>query len=154
MQYKKQVSVSGNWVKAADLKSGIKAKLVSETTPSPSSFKNEDGSPKTQDVAKIRFEGMNETYNVSLNRATLNALIEAYGEDSKEWINKYLIAQTEKMIVGGKRVTALYLVPEGFELKEDDGGYMVIGRKNGEAPTPTAIVDDVEEEINPDDIPF
>ncbi len=33
------------------------------------------------------------------------------------------------MVVGGKRVTALYLVPEGFEVGEDDGGYMVVQKK-------------------------
>jgi hypothetical protein len=154
MRYTKQTTVSGNWVKAAELKSGIRAKLVSETQPMPSSFQDKDCSPKTQDVAKIRFEGMNETYNVSINRATLNALIEAFGEDSKEWINKYLTAQTEKMIVGGKRVTALYLIPEGFELKEDDGGYMVIARKSTETKYSVVETPESIEDINPDDIPF
>ena len=33
------------------------------------------------------------------------------------------------MNVSGRRVVALYLIPEGFELKEDAGGYLVIARK-------------------------
>jgi len=31
--------------------------------------------------------------------------------------------------VSGKRVTAVYLVPEGYERVEDDNGYVVIVKK-------------------------
>lgn len=138
MQYKKQASVSGKWVKASELKSGTRAKIVAETVPTPSQFKDENGTQKMQDVTKIRFEGVEDAMNINLNRATINGLIEAFGEDSKDWIGKYLTVHTEKMVVGGKRVTALYLLPEGFEASEDDGGYMVVVRK-GAAETKAAV---------------
>ena len=151
-KYQKQNNVSGNWVKNGEITNGVKAKLVSETTPTASQFKNEDGTAKTQDVAKIRFENLKEAMNISINRPTLNGLIEAFGEDSKNWINKYLTVQTEKMVVGGKRVTALYLIPNGFELKEDENGYMVIKKiqltSTGE-PIPFA-----DDEIVAEDLPF
>lgn len=151
MQYTKAVSFSGSWVKGADIKSGIRAKLVSETARSESQFKNEDGTPKTQDVAQIRFEDKDENMNIALNRATLNGLIEAFGTESKDWMNKYLTTQTEKMVVGGKRVTALYLIPEGFELSEDSGGYMVI-TKIGEKTADIQV--EKEEEFDASQIPF
>ena len=124
MQYKKNVNIGGAWVKGKDVVSGAKAKLVSETTPQESQFQNKDGSKKMQDVAKIRFENDQNVYNISLNRASIEGLIEAFGEDSKSWVNKLLITHTEKVVVGGKRVVALYLVPEGFVLEEDSDGYM------------------------------
>ena len=34
-----------------------KEKMVSETSPQPSQFTNKDGTPKDQDVCKIRFVG-------------------------------------------------------------------------------------------------
>lgn len=135
MEYAKNVAMSGSWVKGSDVKSGIKAKLVSETVRTESQFKNEDGTAKLQDVAKIRFEDKDEIMNIAINRATLNGLIDAYGTESKNWIGKYLTTQTEKMVVGGKRVTALYLVPEGYEVREDDGGYMIIAPIKAEETT-------------------
>jgi hypothetical protein len=135
MKYTKSTtSVSGAWVRASEIKSGTRAKITTETKPIESNFTDKDGKAKMQDVCKIRFEGKDEEFNVSINRATRDALIDAFGDDSIEWVGKILTATTEKMVVGGKRVTALYLVPEGYALSEDNNGYMVI-TKNGVSPT-------------------
>jgi|SRR3990167_1009886 len=126
MKYQKSNPVSGLWAKGSELVSGTRAKLVSETTPIPSQFKNKDGSTKNQDVAKLRIEDKPESMNISLNRATLDAMIDAFGDDSKDWINKDLTIQTEKVMVSGKRVTAVYLLPENYVMKEDENGYVKI----------------------------
>lgn len=151
MKYTKQSNISGAWLKTAELKSGTRAKLVSETTPQPSSFTNKDGSPKTQDIAKIQVEGLKETFNVSLNRATVSGLIEAFGEDSKDWQGHYLTIETEKVRVGGKIVTALYLVPEGYMYTNDSNGYAVIVKKETELPI---ITQPEEGQVDADSIPF
>ena len=148
MKYQKEVSLGGAWVKASELKNGMKAKLVSEAVPQPSSFTNKDGSPKTQDVAKLRIEGLSEPFNCSLNRATINALVDAFGEDSKEWQGHVLTIETEKVRVGGVARVALYLVPDGYEKKDDDNGYAVITKKGSPTPTTDPI------QINDSDIPF
>lgn len=128
-QYTKS-TVSGAWVKGSEVVSGTKAKLVSETVPSEGMF---EGKVIKNNVAKIRFQGQEgEAKNVNVNKPSINALIDAYGSDSKIWIGKLLTAHTEKMLVGGKRVTALYLIPEGFEIGEDEGGYLVITKIGGE----------------------
>lgn len=121
MKYNKPSTTQGAWVRAVDLKIGTTGKLVSETLP-------QEGEFGTQDVAKIRINGDDETKNVRVNKPSLAGLITAFGDESKDWINKELTLQTEKMLVGGRRVTALYLIPEGFELTEDEGGYLVIKR--------------------------
>jgi len=158
MIYQKNQSVSGAWIKGKDVVSGTKAKLVSETTPVKSQFKDKDGNDKNQDVAKIRFEGKSEVFNISLNRATIEGLIDAFGEDSKVWVNKVLTAQTEKVVVGGKRVVALYLVPDGFIMEEDGDGYMHIVNPNKKVEPKeikeVPVVEYPEDDINPDDIPF
>lgn len=159
-EYQKS-TVSGAWVKAKDVVSGTKCKLVTETVPSEGSF---EGKTIKNNVAKIRFQGQEgEAKNVNVNKPSINGLVDAFGTDSKGWIGKLLTAQTEKMIVGGKRVTGLYLIPEGYELGEDSGGYLVV-TKIGAAKNPVTGVDQSEEdgqdgvpypdEINPDDIPF
>jgi hypothetical protein len=60
-------------------------------------------------------EGGDEPLNVNLNRATINGLVDAFGEDSALWIGHYLTVETEKMRVAGKAVVALYLIPKGYE---------------------------------------
>lgn len=154
MLYKKSSSVKGNWIKKEELINGSKAVLVSEAMPSESNFFNKDGSSQMQDVAKIKIEGQAEISNVKINKPTLNALIEAFGEESENWVDKILTVHTEKMIVAGKRVTALYLIPEGMELGEDEGGYLVITKikENEENAGEIPIVED--EDIKVKDIPF
>ncbi len=139
----------GAWAKAAELTNGTKAKIVDEATKSVSQFKNEDGSDKIQTVAKVRFQGKEDPLNVNLNRATIYGLIDAFGKESKDWIAKVLTVHTEKITVAGKRQTALYLVPEGFEVGEDTQGYVVVTKKGGqeEAPADAAPADDIADSI-------
>lgn len=146
MIYKKNQYVGGAWVKGQDVVSGTNCRLVSETEAQPSQFKDKNGNVKMQDVSKIRFEGGTDSLNISLNRATINALVDAFGEDSKLWINKELIASTEKVMVAGKRVTVVYLLPKGYEIKEDDNGYIIIVNPNKQVSP--------AEEIQVDSIPF
>lgn len=128
-KYQKASTVVGAWLKGADVVSGTKCKLVSETEPQPSQFTDpKTGQIKMQNVAKIRFEGGSDAFNISLNRATINGLVDAFGEDSVAWQGNALTAQTEKVMVSGKRVTAVYLIPNGYEMKEDDAGYVVINK--------------------------
>lgn len=150
MQYEK--SVGGKWAKGADITSGTRCKITDEARRVESQFKDDEGNPKMQDVCKVRFEGGTEAVNVSLNRATIYGLIDAFGKESNGWIGKVLTAHTEKVVVGGKRVTAMYLVPEGFEVGEDDGGFMEV-RKSG-AKGQNGAPDAGSDEISPEDIPF
>lgn len=129
MRYQ-QVVNTGAFAKKDELVNGSICKIVSETKPQPSTFTNKDGSPKTQDVCKVKFS-TGEAANVSLNRATINGLVSAYGEDSIKWQGHPLTVSTEKMRVGGKAVIALYLIPEGYERIDDDNGYAVIVKMGG-----------------------
>ena len=147
MRYIKRSGVQGAWVKGSEVVSGTKAKLVSETIPQESEY-------GMQDVAKVRIQGDAETKNVRINSPTLNALIESFGDDSKDWINKILTIQTEKMNVGGRRVTALYLIPEGFEIGEDAGGYIVITRKENKEYKDGEVSPDKVPNISDEDIAF
>ena len=152
--YKKSSSIVGQWLKGADVASGMKGMLVSETSPMPSQWTNKDGSPKTQDVAKIQLSGKSEPLNISINRASLNALVDAYGEDSKAWQGHPLTLTTEKVQVAGKRVTVIYLVPEGFVLAEDSGGYVQIIRQGAEVPQSSGEDDLGDEPAKDSKIPF
>ncbi len=157
MKYQKQVSLGGAWVKSSELQSGTKAKLVSETVAQPSNYTNKDGSAKMQDVAKIRIQGVTDPLNVSLNRATINALVDAFGEDSVNWQNQVLTIETEKVRVAGKSVTAMYLIPAGYKKIDDQNGYAMIVKADS-LPAQNADMGEPSnpgtDEISVDDIPF
>lgn len=113
---------SGAWAKASEIESGTKVKLITEAIVQVSDF-----GPQT--VVKARFQGQDEAMNVRLNKPTVNGLIDAFGKDSKSWIGNVLTAHTEKALVSGKRVTILYLIPEGSELSETGEGFLTITKK-------------------------
>src|SRR3990167_4809481 len=108
MKFTKTSNITGSWLKATSELDNKKAILVSEA-------KSEEGKFGPKIVAKIRVEN-GEPQNVNLNKPTMNALIDAFGDDSKNWISKSLFVETEKMTVSGRRITALYLIPDGYEL--------------------------------------
>jgi hypothetical protein len=144
--YTKSNPVSGKWFRASEVQSGAQAKLKSETNPMQSQFKNKDGSVKMQDVSKILIKGAAEPVNIAMNRATIDGLVDAYGEDSANWIDKLLTIETEKVLIGGKRVTVAYLIPEGYDRVEDEMGYMHITKKGTKAETPEMNLEDEPEQ--------
>jgi hypothetical protein len=130
--YKETNFIGGAWADKSLLhQKGVeRAKIVSETNPETSNFKDEDGKAQMQDVCKVMFEGEKEALKVSLNRATINALVRAFGEDSASWQGHTLKVEIEKL--PGKKYP-LYLIPEGFKRMEDDKGYSVIVKDDGKS---------------------
>ena len=143
--YRKNIVTGGKWAVKSELyeKKITKAVIVSETNPEPSTFSDSKGNPQTQDVCKCKFEGMTEPLKISLNQATINGLVDAFGEDSKNWQNKELSLEIDKL--PGKKFP-LYLIPESYKRVEDDNGYSVIVRE-GDEEIPTI-------EIEPENLPF
>lgn len=150
MKATKSSSVGGKWYDKSILKTGELAKIKTEAMETP----NQMGG--TQWVAKIAIKGHPEPLNMAINKPSKNALIDAYGEETTDWIDKVLTLHVEKTVVSGKRGFAVYLLPENYVLTEDAGGFIVIQPKL--AP-PTTIArqksqEEIEEGINIDDVPF
>lgn len=118
-------TIGGKWAQKSELyDKGVKsAKIVSETNPQESSYKDDNGNPQTQDVCKALFEGYDEPLNVSLNNATIDGLVDAFGPDSRSWMNKPLRVEIDKL--PGKKFP-LYFIPQGYKRIEDTNGYSVI----------------------------
>ena len=141
MKYIQSNQASGVWLDKKAITEDIKGVLVTETLPVEKIY---EGKQQTQNEAKIKIEGESEAKNIAVNKPSINALISAFGEESTEWMNKPLTIHVESMLVGGRRVRGLYLIPEGFELTEDSGGFLVIIKKNGDKSN---VVKDMGEEI-------
>ena len=150
MKYTKKTGSSGAWIDKDTIENGTLVKIVADTEP-------REGEYGTQNVTKVRVKGAEQSVNANLNQCTINGLIDAFGDDSKDWIGKVLTFQKEKMNVGGRRVTAMYLVPDGYVLSEDEQGYLVISSKTRQTMNKVDTVDTIEypeEDINPEDMPF
>lgn len=143
MEYNKSSAVDGAWVKASEVKSGTTFKITGEVKPV-------EGEYGVQDVGKVVFKGESDEKNLRFNKTSLNAMIDAFGNESKEWVNQVLTAVTEKALVGGKRVTILYAIPEGYELS-DGADRVEIIKVDGES---RPEVDDDEIPVVDDEIPF
>lgn len=141
MQYQKDESVRGDWLRASELASGTQLKIVAETKTNP------NGKFGPEEVTQVKVKGFEGVKNVRLNKTTLNAFVDAWGGESKTWIGKVVTAHPDKQTISGRRVVVLYLVPEGYQLTEDATGYVVI-TKGGE------FLEDETAPIDPSEIPF
>lgn len=153
--YKIQNFTSGKWVdKKEVLAKGVtSAKIVSETEPEPSQWKDDDGNIQMQDVCKIKFEGMgDDAFKFSLNKIVINGLVQAFGQDSREWIGKPLTVEAEKTRVAGKAGVAVYLIPEGYARIDDEEGYAKIVKKESESDGEIPVIEEGNVDIK--DITF
>ena len=123
MIYKKSSGTQGAWLDKKTLETGMSAVIVSEIEPMEREYQ---GKPQIQDVGKVRVEGNEQAENFAFNRTTINGLIEAFGEENTDWCNKELKVQVENAVINNKRVRIVYLIPEGYELKENEDGYLGI----------------------------
>lgn len=146
MKLPKNSNVKGAWLDKKTLKTGDAIKIVSEAT-------LEEGQKGQQLVARVLVRGGDkEAKNLGINQPSKAALIEAYGDETAEWINKVVTVSVERVVIGGKRQLATYLIPEGFELTEDSGGFLVVQRI-GVAPE-EVNQEPREDDFKVEDIPF
>jgi hypothetical protein len=159
MEYNK--SQSGKWVNADEVVNGSKAKIITECVKQESKVKDPEGNAKTENIAKVRFQGAAEAVNMRLNWTTIYGLIDAFGKDSKAWIGNVLTAITKEAMVGDTMRTIVYLVPEGFELVKNEEKKLEVRRIGETKIERPSVIGKSEEEreypsedINPDDIPW
>jgi len=140
MEFNKSTG-GGAWLDKSTLQDGQKLKIVSEAV----EIEGQEGR-KAQIVAKVLVAGGTESSNVSINNPSKNALIDAYGKDSVNWVDHELSIKVENIRIAGKSAIALYLIPEGYRARDDDSGFLVIEKGKGST--------DPENGTNSEDIAF
>jgi hypothetical protein len=139
MEVTKSGGIGGSWIDKKALKSGDLIKLTTEAEWVPSSLNPEE----KQLVAKCKIKGTDGEFNLAINSPSKNALIDAFGTDTKNWVGKLLTAAVESGIFAG------------YVVAEDAAGYIVI-RPKVEPPAVVARTSGPADDYvpNPDDIPF
>jgi len=75
-------------------------------------------------------ETRNGKKKIALNQTSVNVLVNAFGEDTENWIDKEVNVLTEKKMISGKKAIVVYLIVDGWYL--DDFGALV--KKEGQLP--------------------
>lgn len=132
-KYTKKVSVGVFAKKGEDYKDGDLITIANEG-------KKVEGTYGMQDVFLVKLTN-GEEKNMTFNQTTLNNMIDAFGEDSLNWIGKQVKVWLILQSVSGKMLKVTYLSHPQAEISED-GSFTIAGVANR------------KEEINADDIPF
>lgn len=148
MEFTKNTGVGGKWLDKKELVNGDILKIKTEAI----EMINPQGGNQIVAKCQVKNKFEKEQLNVAINSPSKNALIDAFGSNSESWIDQLLTVEVEKVSVAGKRGIALYLIPDGYGLTEDSGGYIVI-IKVGKTPE-EAYEELGESDIKPEDIPF
>ena len=94
---------SSPWLSAKNCESGDKIELLDEGQWKESTkFTYDDGNPVKQLVFKVSHNG--EDKQLSLIKPSREALIEAYGDDTVEWVGKKCTIQLALNTKGGKSI--------------------------------------------------
>lgn len=92
----------------------------------------------------FKIKTRNGEKKLGFNQATINVLIQEFGDETEQWIGKDVNVLLKKDIIAGKKVIIPYLVTEGWSL--DEYGELVKIGGQGNSYT--------EKEIKVEEIPF
>jgi len=135
MKYQKKISIGNFLRKGEDIKDGDKVEIASEG-------KQISGEYGLQDIFLIKLQDGNEG-NVGFNQTSINNLIDAFGDDSINWIGKEVKVMVVKQNVQGKiRPVYYFLHPD--TILDDESGEFIIPNKSKE----TIPVMENEDEAN------
>lgn len=136
--YAKKVSVGSFLEKGVDIKDSDLITVANEG-------KDVEGQFGTQHIFLVKTA--TKEGNVAFNQTSLNALIDAYGVDSKNWIGKQVKVWAILSNVQGKMTKVYYFTHPSADI-DDDGNFKA--PKTG----PTAPEATPEAKVTLDQIPF
>ena len=143
----------GSFLDSDKVADGVKIKVVGECVKVESKFKNTDGTPKPENHMPIRVKGAESSITMRVNWTSIYGMIDAFGTDSKGWVEKVVTLRKREMTVGDKVYDVCYLIPDGFELAKNAEKKLVI-RKVGVVEESVDVSDDDDSKEFVDSIPF
>ena len=156
--YTKRISIGAFLKKGEDIKDGDIVQIGNEG-------KQVEGQFGMQDIFLIKTS--NKEGNISINTTSLNCLIDAYGEDSKNWIGKQIKVWAILSNVQGKMIKVYYFT-HPLAVLDEEGGFSLPriapnssqNTEKTQSTTPAVKMPQntpqqaTEGEISVDDLPF
>lgn len=107
--------VSGNWLTPALIKElKIRSVVVA------GEFVINEDTPFGRPVCEGEVEVQGKRYILTINKTSANAISEAYGSESKNWIGKTLRLALQRQNVKGQFKDVLYCAPDSAESAADE----------------------------------
>lgn len=114
MQY---INVDGDWLdKSQDVEDGDTVVIADAGIQRDSRYTNEDGSAKKEYVFKVKVG--DKELNARFNGKSRDALIDAFGDETKDWVGKEVTVRIKKDTIGGKKVIIAYFVTPEWDFDE------------------------------------
>ena len=133
MKVTKKTSISGEWAKAkVDIDEGDLVKVLNE---------GEIVSGDFGDRSVFKVETKKGEKLLSFNQSTINYLIDAFGEETKEWIGKEVKVWITRSMIGDKMRNVVYLTAPDWVETEDGFGSPL----QDEVPTIEEDIPEIEE---------
>lgn len=88
---------------------------------------------------------------VGFNQTCINILVDAFGKNSEDWVNRNVNVILHKTVVSGRKAIIAYFVVNGWSIDEY-GELVQLGEKKNKDSQET--IDYPENEVNPEDSPF
>lgn len=152
MKFTKKVSVGSFLKKGEDIKDGDLVEVKTEGTKVPGEF-------GVQDIFIVKTTDGKEG-NVGFNQTSINAMIDGFGEDSKNWVGQKIKVWIIRQNIGGSFKQVLYFSHPNAEFTDEGFTLEGVDKKVvSKVDSPKNISDEdipviEEEEINIKDIPF
>jgi hypothetical protein len=139
-KFKKRERLHGQWLNNKEVPNKAVLRFTDPAREFPSAF----GEDKTQIACHVEFENYPsdpaKPWIVALNRAVVNALVEAFGEESEDWVGQKLTSYKMQTSMNGKRGHAVYYIPEGYQLISDDNDYFAIVKVTSELTEGSEVI--------------
>lgn len=135
MKAQKKVSVGGEWAKkGVDIMNGDVVRILNSGTVVTGDYGD-------RSVFQIRTK--NGEKNQTFNQTSMNACIDAFGDETENWVGKDAKVTIVKQNVSGKFIDVVYLAHPEWELGEN--GFF---NPNADEKPP------LDKEVKAEDIPF
>lgn len=108
------------------------------------------------DSIVFKIETKNGERNMRMNQTSQNYIIDAFGDESSDWVGKEVKVWVFDMNISGKMKAVIFLTAPTW-IKTRIGGEVKLVPSASSNPLETAPVTklgEVADDINPDDIPF
>ena len=143
MKYTKKVSIKVDFaVKGVEIKDGDIIQLLDEGRTEPGTF-------GPQHVFKVKLAGGTEK-DFSVNQTSLNNLIDAFGDEASEWIDKDVRVWAILQSVSGKMKKVYYLSHKDAEIDEATGEFVMTVKADDGIPVVNDDPGQTESDLPPE----
>jgi hypothetical protein len=100
-----------------------------------------------RNVFRVEKKSWGEEKNLTFNQTSMNNIIDAYGEDTKEWVGKIAHVYIVRQMVGDTLKNVCYLVGDGWVMNDSGKFIPIVKQANLQGNSKSYPSDDDEDVV-------